>query len=165
MLASAKKIDLRDSIGFVKAALASLNLKVPKTFYDTVSSEDVVEVYDLSQRQIFRNLRFYELTRYSLADLLTFEWHELYYRPSFVNEGLFTVVNEIVSSGVEKLPLNVKSHLMKEIKADPVHVSQVDFKFISPTYEIDSQTKAGFIVNCRGKNILDSTEEATIEFI
>src|SRR6202453_223735 len=64
--AHTQKVDLKNSVSFAQAALRSLKLSAPESFFNTVASDDVVEIYDLSHRQIFRNLRFYELTQYSL---------------------------------------------------------------------------------------------------
>ncbi len=162
--AQSQSIDIRNTKMFVRSSLSYMGLVTTDEFLDSISAGDVVEAYDLSQRQIFRNMRFYELTQYSLSDLLVFEWHELYSRPSATMTKMIESVNKILAKNENILPMNVPTHLMKEIKANPIHVSRVDFKFISPTFD-QARTKAGFIVSCHGENLAPAIQESSVDFI
>jgi hypothetical protein len=162
--ASKKKIDLKDTKDFVNAGLSRMGLKTADTFYNTIAPDDLVEVYDLSHRQIFRNLRFYEVTGYSLGDLLTFEWPELYYRPSMTTGQIFKSIETVLEIGdFETHPMNVPSHFIKEINAEPLLTCEVNFKVMAPIFNSEYK-KHGYVVSCSAQHIDAKTGQA-LDFI
>lgn len=157
-------VQLRDNISFVKFGLKYLNLNVPSTFFNFVAADDLIEIYDLSNIQIFRNLRFFEITNYTLGDLLTFPWSELYERSSMIMDKMAEGAATILRGDDVISPLNVPIHLIKEIRTNPVQVCEVRFKFISPVYD-EAGNKAGVIVNCQAQSLNNKIPPQGLDFI
>ncbi len=158
-------INLKNSKLFLSATLAKLDLKVDDQFINSISESDLVEMYDLNHRQIFRNFRFYEITSYSLSDLLTFDWSELYSRSSAITESLFKIVGQVVAekSLATLLPMDVSPHLIKEIRANPVQACGVTFKFMAPVFDNQGQI-SGYVANCDARSLGSEISQA-VDFI
>ncbi|WP_374033400.1 hypothetical protein ACES2I_11460 [Bdellovibrio bacteriovorus] len=82
---------LRDSERFCRRALERWGLSVASDFFLTVKPEDCVEIYTDEGFQIFRNLRFFELSSYSVEELYCVEWWKLFGRDPQVTEKLFSM--------------------------------------------------------------------------
>jgi hypothetical protein len=159
-----QQLNLRNNNEFVKYALKLMELKAPEVFFDHVAADDIVEIYNTQGIQVFRNIRFFEVTSYSLADLLVFEWYNLYDRPKVVIEKIFERVDTILKNEHELLPMDIPTHLLKEIKAQPIQVSDVTFKNISPLFSYSGE-KAGFILHCQANSLRDYVNEDSLSFI
>jgi hypothetical protein len=57
--------------------LSRLGLTPQPDVVDLIEDDDVVEIYDLRHRQVFRNLRFFDFISMSIEELLTLRWTEL----------------------------------------------------------------------------------------
>lgn len=139
-------IRLRVTSEFVGYALEKMRLKAPQSFFEQLAFDDLVEIYDLKGIQIFRNMRFFDITAYSLADLLAYPWYELLERSSLVMQEMNHNVEKILKSNFDILPMAVPSHILKEIKVEPNNILQVKFKSISPIFN-EKKEKTGVIVS------------------
>lgn len=150
----------------IKNLLNIMKLKAPADFVSSITDEDIVEIYSPESIQMFRNLKFYETTSYTLADLLLYEWHELYSRPTKIYEtlaeyGAYCATkakkDEVISMD------HVPTHIIKEIKSTPINLLEVKFGKIAPVFASTGE-HAGLIVTCRAKSMLSYDQEG-IDFI
>ena len=150
-----------------KNILSFLKFTAPEDFLNSITEKDIVEIYDNEGIQVFRNLKFYETTTYSLSDLLTHEWHELYYRSSKITEKLMGFAKQIFENPSNEIVYemnDVPVHLIKEIKASPIQLCEIRFKKIAPVID-RAGNKAGLIVNCQAKSLLSDLSHEGIDFI
>lgn len=146
----------------VKSILSLMKLCVNDDFIDQITEEDIVEIYSPEGVQVFRNLKFYETTAYTLADLLIFEWNELYLRPTKVYEKLAEYVDYCINKAKSNEIINLKhlaSHIIKEIKSRPVSLLEVKFGNMAPVTTFGG-ANAGLICTCRAKNMLSLSDES-----
>ncbi len=108
--------------GLLEKALEFYNFELRDDFWKLLEKEDIVEIYNLDEIQIFRTLNFFKTCAYSLADLITNEWFMLWERPSFVIErmietsrGYFSGKNE----GIQKMP--IPQHVLREIYSESMN--------------------------------------------
>lgn len=72
--------------------LSKCALTVPSDLIGNLNDEDLIEVYDQNLNQVFRNLRFFSVSSYSLIDLLhkplpeLFERHDPHAQTTLMNE-------------------------------------------------------------------------------
>lgn len=71
---------VRDSRVMLWHVLKMLDFIFPSDLFDHITSDHLVEVYDFNNIQIFRNLRFFDVTSYSLEELLCRPWVEIFSR-------------------------------------------------------------------------------------
>ena len=57
-------------------ALLGLNLVPPADGMEYINNEDIVEIYFLDEFQAFRNLRFFELTSFTVEEMLCLPWYK-----------------------------------------------------------------------------------------
>jgi len=93
--ASKHGINLQNDKQLAWYAVKKLQLIPPAGFLDTVDPEDYIEIYNASGIQIFRNLEFYRLVSYSVAEITFYPWDMLYHRDE-------TILKQIVEQGFAK---------------------------------------------------------------
>jgi len=90
-------------------AIRKMNLRPKSDLFDKISQEDVVEIYDSSFMQVYRNFNFFEICSYSLADLFMWEWRDLYYRDDEITQGLAIQGYQVftVNPTTQRIQLNI----------------------------------------------------------
>lgn len=153
--AEADGISFLDNQDLMRYVLKKLGLRVSNDYLDSLVNDDLIEVYNLDHNQIFRNLRFFDVTDYSLLDLLTYEWEVLYERGQAMTEKTMKAIHNAVA-GNETVPMGVEPHPMRECLSESQPIVEVAFKLITPTYNIENwQQKLGYTISC-GARVLDS---------
>ncbi len=66
--------DLNFSVQMVWVALKELQLIPCSDLFTKVTNDDVIEIHDLQNRQIFRNLKYFEFCSYTLEDIHCVPW-------------------------------------------------------------------------------------------
>ncbi len=72
---------------FFKLSMRELGLTFPSDFLSRLQRDDVVEAYNMNRMQIFRNMRFMEISTYSLLEVLSYEWTQLFERSSHITQS------------------------------------------------------------------------------
>jgi len=149
-----------------KNVLDFMKLSTSEDMLNTITEEDIVEIYNLDCIQIFRNFKFYETTTYSLSDLILFDWSELYYRPSQVSQKIQTYINLVLQNDNNDVVYNmeVPKHMIKEIRANPIQLCEIEFKKIAPITDRAGR-RSGLIVTCQAKSMLSDLSHEGIDFI
>ncbi len=84
----ASGIDSCNEQALVHLAVNKLGLLVDNEFLDGILQTDIVEIYDSEQVQVYRSFSCFALCNYSIGELVTYPWYELYERPSWVQERI-----------------------------------------------------------------------------
>ncbi len=71
---------LRSTRTFVWRAFREFGWTPNSDFFNTMRDDHVVEIYDRKNIQLFRNFRFFEFCSYTLEDIYTRPWTELFVR-------------------------------------------------------------------------------------
>ena len=89
-------VEIQDSKSFIGFFLERLGLHCCPVFFETLSKDnEVVEAYDTEHLQIFRNFTFMKVCGYSLADILTFEWPDLFERSNVITQKIIDGVHSL----------------------------------------------------------------------
>lgn len=114
----------------VKNFLIRYGLSVGDSEFESkIKDRDVIEAYDLTGNQIFRNLELFRYTSYSLVEIISRHWSELYLRPRLIDEMIMKEwVRVMELDSKEAVPLNVPPHLMKEKSGEGRQV-MIRFKY------------------------------------
>lgn len=148
---------IHPELGLIKEALKICQMRVRDDFWDNLNKDDVVEIYTMENIQLFRTFNFFNISSYSLLDLLINEWYLLWERPSNVIQSFMALYQDLVEGRITKtMKVNVPMHLLKEIYNDS---NQENFKptsvlvkpgVVSPLYD-DQDNLKGFIFTLQGK--------------
>lgn len=107
-------------------------------FYDDVNQfitcGDVVEVYDLNFKQIYRNLTFLDFCSYDLLTLHTVPLFELYSRAESVNKHLMEAI-QIGLSAKKTQAMRLEPHLLRETYLNNRKVFRLTPGIVSPVLD------------------------------
>jgi hypothetical protein len=128
-------------------ALRKFNLHFPSDLFDFIKDENVVEIYDRDNIQIFRNFRFFDVTSYSLEDLLCRPWVDLFARINM--EHTMSIINTCNKFYTKELtsvtPLGyVGTHKIVETNSPFGFNVDATVDFVAPIYD-KTKYPAGFI--------------------
>ena len=92
-------------------AMRLLKLVPPSGFLDLIKDGDYFEIYNADGLQIFRNLEFYKLISYTIAEIAVYRWDQLYSRAAYCHRQIVEQCFEKGFSG-DKTPykLNIDDH-------------------------------------------------------
>jgi hypothetical protein len=132
---TAKGRSLRATKPLLWEMLKESGLRPCSDLFDRIHEEDVVEVYDSSFMQIFRNTTFMELCTYTMDDIFTREFPELYRRPVEVNNILVSYCTAFFSGErFQTLQTEVPEHDLEEIASRKMRVFRIKQGIISPLF-------------------------------
>lgn len=92
---------LRDGREILDQALAHFNLQVDSEVFDFIGPRKVFEFYSVNQTQFFRTANFFEYTSYTIEDLYSRSWMNLYDRDEQITRKIIGYASQILS-GVAK---------------------------------------------------------------
>ena len=105
----------RDTKTFLWRALKKLNFVPPADLMTMIKDEYVVEIYLLDEIQIFRNVRFLEITSFTIEELLCRPWYHLVGRDWRVTLKMFRKTVLFRLGGIKTaVPWGVGAHYMYE---------------------------------------------------
>lgn len=121
-----------------------------KNFESLIEDGDIIEAYDLTGTQLFRTYEFFAICSYSLYELVTENWPELYERPQLTIQIMMSEWRKILESG-QPGPhrLNVPKHILKELRGDRNHI-ECELKYGWIMYD-ENNTPVGVLDTIRGK--------------
>lgn len=147
-----KDIDPWDDKGFLKLTLRHLGLKLRD--WDKLKYKDnVIEILDKEGRQIFRNLSYMERSSYSLLEVLSYSYTQLFYRPKGAQSALNAEIARVFR-GVRSNPKKIPEHRMIELMAIEKTEFLVKIVNVLPVYSGREQV-SGVLIESEWK-ILDA---------
>lgn len=162
---------IHPELGLIKEALKICQMRVRDDFWDNLQKDDVVEIYTMENIQLFRTFNFFNISSYSLLDLLINEWYLLWERPTNVIQSFMALYQDLVEGRITKtMKVNVPMHLLKEIYNDS---NQENFKpasvlvkpgVVSPLYD-DHDNLKGFIFTLQGKIVGHGTDTDNVSIL
>lgn len=135
------------SIQMVWAALKQFNYIPCSDLFSKISPTDVIEIHDVTGKQVFRNFKYFEFCSYSLEDIHCVPWTELYYRPK---ENLGQIV-DFVTSVLNNPPrntitCNIEPHVLEETNSHSRLKMNYITKFYSPLFDNSGRMVAGMAI-------------------
>ncbi|QDK38726.1 hypothetical protein [Bdellovibrio sp. NC01] len=93
---------LKSTRVFTEKALDRLDLHIDPKELERIEDQHIIEIYDVDQRQIFRSFRFFEVSSYTLEDLLCRRWYHIFLRPPEHEAAFQAKVNEFFTASEKK---------------------------------------------------------------
>jgi hypothetical protein len=78
-------------------ALRSFGFQPGSDTFEKIDFTDVIEIYNRDHKQIFRSLNFFRFLSYSLDEICTFQWWELYGRDADITARMIEVSQGLIS--------------------------------------------------------------------
>lgn len=133
----------------VRMAMRKLNLFSDENILEQVDQTDVVEIIDSNQIQMYRSFSCFALCNYSIAELVTYPWYELYDRPSWVTDKLFELGTPVLKGDrpYQDLEENVPPYLIRETRTDEQSAFMVQEKFYARM--MSSHTREPYLLSVK----------------
>ncbi|MGZ3722407.1 MAG: hypothetical protein ACXVA9_05725 [Bdellovibrionales bacterium] len=124
---------------FFLLSMRSMELTFPKDFLNHLSEGDLIEGYDMNRVQTFRNMRFMELSTYSLLEVQSAEWTALYERPPEITEKMISFCDELLWQANRTIPFNIPVHFIRELRSEDKRIFEIKFKYLTPLFSGPNQ--------------------------
>lgn len=124
---------LKDNSTFVWRAFRKLGYVPRADVFNSISDEDLVEIYARDNKQLYRNFRFFECCSYTLEELYSVEWWNLYERDSAMTKKIFDAASKVMSGEIEESYVpGIEPHLLIEIRSEERKSFMQQVRLISP---------------------------------
>lgn len=141
-------------------------------FWKTIKRNELVEIYNTENIQIFRTFNFFKTSSYSILDLLINEWYNLWERPNGVFDNMFKVIGSLFSGEIKGIaPAGVPEHVINEIfnAEDEIHFisrsSLCRFGIVCPIYDKRDGKIGGLLVSAQVTPVALGRHARNISFI
>ncbi len=150
LICETEQIDPWDDREFLSLSMRALNLNFAKNFLDQNTSEDLVEGYDSERFQIFRNMRFMETSAYSLLEIQSYPWPDLFSRDSKIADRLISYCDEVLWENNSTIALDISEHVICEIKTEDKNSVRINFRHLAPIYNGPNRPY-GILISCKAE--------------
>lgn len=115
--------------------LKKMNLRPTSDFFNCLKEDDIIEIYGTDFVQTFRNLNFFEACTYTIIDIFTYDWIELFTRENQIIAELSGLASEVLGGKhSQTVKINVDRHtLIESLSENPCKID-VYHKYIAPLY-------------------------------
>lgn len=117
MSAEKEGINLRDNnTKLTWWALKQFNLRPHSELFNHLTDEHIVEIYNEDSIQVYRSFNLFQFLSYSVSDIFSHEWWELYRRDNAVFDRMLLLTNQLLDgtlTGIVKT--NYPDHWVEEI--------------------------------------------------
>lgn len=161
--AVAEGVDLSRNVDFLKYSCTRLAIRPSRRFLETVTEEDLIEIYNPEGVQVYRNFRFFEISGYSLLDLLTNDWSTLYERSTSIEAHMQKAVMRVFQDQEDFFQAEVPTHLMRERFSTHRQINTLEFRYVGATYSDQDQIN-GLICSSRSALFQNPEEAENIKF-
>lgn len=126
-------------------AIRDLKFRPLSDVFSLITDEDVIEIYDLNHVQVFRSFNFLGAVSYSLDEILTHEWRELYIRDENVTQYMVSTLESVLRSDEPKTVSRLfPRHSLSERFSLRKINAELESKVLSPLFD-DYGRVAGYI--------------------
>ncbi len=162
-----KTLEIYGSLHFstqmIWVALKELQLIPCSDLFTKITSEDVIEIHDLGNKQIFRNLRYFEFCSYTLEEVHCVPWTELYYRPVEDLSVLLSFAENIIKNPPRStIACDFGPQLIQELNSSARLSMSNTIKYYSPLFDNTGSMVAAMAIE--SPKLIKSTEKNISHF-
>lgn len=118
---------------FLLRMLKKLGMQTPMDVFDKLKENSIVEMYDMRNVQVFRNLNFFKVCSYTLEELMSREWWQLYERAPHDTQEIFLYVSRILSKEITSTcDPGIPTHPLKEKESARRYEMNYTCDYLSP---------------------------------
>ncbi|MEK7354903.1 MAG: hypothetical protein AAB250_00540, partial [Bdellovibrionota bacterium] len=134
-------------------ALKNFGWRPPSDFFANLTPSDHLEIYDQSHRQVFRPLRLFDFFSYTIEELVTHQWYELFDHEGGSMDDLVERAKALLeSTDHSTMLINGEPHWVEEKFSEHRNRINMSVRLAAPLRGFGN-TVAGYIV---GVNFHDS---------
>ncbi|HEX7675704.1 MAG TPA: hypothetical protein VF412_16125 [Bdellovibrio sp.] len=147
----AQKLDFTNSVQLVKGALKKLRMVLPDDQMALIDSNDFIEIYTLDFIAAFKTPNFWGTGSYSLDEVFSYPYDELFERDEFYQAAINRVVQKIMTGEQSFIQNPIPTHTARERRGSAA--AQISYKYIATVQDPDDGHMVGVIVVCDLKRV------------
>ncbi|WP_413584625.1 hypothetical protein [Bdellovibrio sp. HCB274] len=142
---------------FLWRFLKRFRMKAHPDFFTSVDDHTCFEVVDTRGRQTFRSISLMDCCSYSLDELVSIPWFELFHRDQEITDRYLGFQKQLSEGTVEHTNLEgiIPEHEVSEIFGFEKFVITIKPLFLSPIYDMDDNVVGAIVaiktINCRSR--------------
>lgn len=156
-------IDPWNDSEFFTISMRTLGATYNSDFLDKISGDDVIEGYDRNRFQIFRNMRFMEKSGYSLLEILSYEWPQLFDRSPLITNKMITYCDQVLWDENRTILFDIPKHYLRELRSREQLMFEISFRYLSPLFSGPNQP-LGLVGTCAVKMLEDGLHRGNLAF-
>jgi len=154
-------MDVASEVQMLQKALKLYGLKSPEDNWDFLEKGDIIEIYNLSDQQIYRNFELLKICPYDTLTLVTHEWSVLCDRAQSVTNKISSELQRLAHSDTtERVAFQVPLHVMKCSMSPFQETFEITFKWGTPLFCEQTGEKTAFLLTQSGSPLISEKEEA-----
>jgi hypothetical protein len=123
---------LDDPKKFAWYSMSVLGLVPHSDYFRHVTANSVVEIYDLTGHQIWRNFEFFKFCSYTLEEVFCLEWFSRYSRNEKISESCLACVGDLLkNSTLEFVHPDFGPHLVEETCSIDKLIIEMNFDMVA----------------------------------
>lgn len=134
---------LSDGLKTLWWATRRLGFVPPSDIFDRINPEDIIEINNGSY-QVFRSFSYYKYCSYSLEELYSLTWFDLYEREPGMIESLMACAQEVAKT--RKPMWNGPTHIIRERSSIRKHKLKYRMSFMAPLFANDNSGATSFLI-------------------
>jgi transcriptional regulator with XRE-family HTH domain len=137
-------IDLYDDkFSLIWWACQRLKLRPTSEFFSLLEKGDIVELYGLDFVQIFRTFDMFKYLSYSLDQIFSYEFWELFKRDPSITEETISIAKKYISGEIRSIHWpEFQDHVVEEIFSLRKNKAKIRHKFFAPFFDNKGNLKA-----------------------
>ncbi len=122
------------------AAIKHMGFRPCSDLFSYIRQDDVIEIHDPVGIQIFRNFNFYHYCSYSLEELYSSPWSQLYTRNEEVFRGLMMIATRVYNGEIKStIATGLPKHIIEELYSPFKYKISAEVKYVSPLFDHHSR--------------------------
>lgn len=151
---------------FIKRSLSRRSLEyVDSSLESRFNDGDVIEVYDSTGVQICRSWSYFKNCSYSLTDILSFSWGELYSRPRLIEKDLLVKMTQLFTKDATTFDYNLPEYVVSEKFSKRKYSFLFSMKYASPVRDKNSKQIVAFVTTGELKKLFIDHSHDNTHFI
>ncbi len=142
----AEGYSLKDNPSFIWRAFRHFGYTPTSDLFAQIENHHIIEIYTDEGIQVFRNLKYFEYCSYTLEELYTLEWYNLYERSLEMQSMAFESISKIFK-GEQLTNFNpeMPKHIVKELQSSERLVMEYGLDLMGPLFQ-NKKPKAAIVL-------------------
>lgn len=156
---------LHDEVSMLKMAFKVFQIEAYDDIYSKIEKGDIVEIHTMEGNQIYRNLEMFKVCSFSLLELISYPWTDLYLRSQKVVDCMLTQSIEVMTNpSLGTVLCRYPHHIVTE-KAENPYTILLHFKYIAPLKSIETGKPMGVLTTKTGRIMSQGLESDKFRYI
>lgn len=153
---------ITEPANLIRTFFKKFNLHAPAWVVDSITNNDIVDVYSLDSRLIIASLNFFDICTYSVEELFCRPWAELFYREGETHIQIYQLCRSLLNGEITQ-PVDmtyIPQHKVRETYSSEERYVILQPRIFSPIYA-DNEIFGFMSINRIVKLQLDQTSKTT----